>query len=215
MGSVAQEKVNGEWNAMAGEWDDLASGYRDEFVKMLWRQTQLNPCDKRIVIDFGCGSGLLTEAIRNRSPESQFVCIDAAASMIRVVQDKIRSGDWKNVKAYCVALSNYDEAGEKIKADIDSLRGKVDLVVASSVLNFIPMEDLPATMKVLGAMLKPGGLLCHSDWPKSDENPDGFTEDKAKEVYTIGGLTKQSSKMADMGMGGYEGDVFVGVAVKI
>jgi SAM-dependent methyltransferase len=214
MSSAAQEKVNREWNAMAGEWDDLASGYRDEFVKLLWRETQLNPTDKRIVIDFGCGTGLLTEAIRTRSYESQFVCIDPAANMIRVMQDKIRSGDWKNVKAYCVALSNYEEAGEDIKAEIDSLWGKADLVVASSVINFIPPEDIPGTMKVLGALLKPGGLLCHSDWPKSDDHPDGFTEDRAKVVYANAGLTKISSKVVDICMRGHKGNVFIGVAVK-
>jgi 2-polyprenyl-3-methyl-5-hydroxy-6-metoxy-1,4-benzoquinol methylase len=214
MTSLAQDKLNHEWNAMAGEWDDLASGYRDEFIKVLWRETQLDPGEKRIVIDFGCGSGLLTESMRNRSLESQFFCIDAASSMIREVQNKIRSGEWENVKAYCVALSNYEEAGEQIKADLDSLRGRVDLVVASSVINFIPTENLSATMKVLGAMLKSGGLFCHSDWLKSDDNPEGLTAKRAQEVYAMGGITKKSSTVVHIGMGCQKGDVFVGVAVK-
>jgi 2-polyprenyl-3-methyl-5-hydroxy-6-metoxy-1,4-benzoquinol methylase len=214
MSTSAQEIVNKEWNAMAGEWDDLASGYRDAFVKVLWERTKLNPAEKRVVVDFGCGSGLLTEAMHRSSPESEFICIDAASSMVRAVQDKIRSGDWKNVKAYCIALSNYESASKDVQVDLDALQGKVDLVVASSVITFVPSSDLPATMRVLGDLLKPGGLFCHSDWPKSDESPEGFTEEKAEGVFKMGGLTKDSTTLVQLDMTGHKGDVFVGVAIK-
>jgi hypothetical protein len=148
----------------------------------------------------------------------QFICIDAAPNMIHMLQDKIDAGGWNNVRAYNVALSNYEDSNactEKTKIDIAAIKGKVDLIVASSVITFIPKDELPATMAVLGELLKPGsGIFCHSDWPKSDENPDGFTEEKAEMIYAMGGLTKKSSLITkfDMG-GGHKGDVFVGVAV--
>lgn len=214
MSSSAQDSVNDEWNSMAGEWDDLARGYRDAFIKLLWEQTTLSPSEERVVLDFGCGSGLLTEAMRKSSPRSQFFCIDAASSMIQSVKDKMRSGDWTNVKAYCVALCQSETAPEDVRADLEALRGKVDLVVASSVLNFVPSADLPATMKTLSEMLKPGGIFCHSDWPKSEESPDGFNEEKAEAVYKMGGLMKERTNVFQMEMGGHKGDVFIGVAVK-
>ncbi|KAG7355789.1 type 11 methyltransferase [Nitzschia inconspicua] len=214
MNSAAQDIVNNEWNSMAGEWDDLASGYRDSFVKLLWEYTKLNSSDKRVVVDFGCGSGLLTEVMRRTSPESQYICIDAASEMVRVLQDKMRSGDWKNVKAYCVSLCNFESAAHDIRTDLVALQGKVDLVVASSVINFIPSNDLAATMKAVGSMLKPGGLFCHSDWPKSQESPDGFTNEKAEEVYHMGGLAKQSTAVVQMETVHHRREVFLGVAVK-
>mmetsp|Transcript_123269 Transcript_123269/g.343816 ORF Transcript_123269/g.343816 Transcript_123269/m.343816 type:complete len:227 (-) Transcript_123269:48-728(-) len=212
-----QEDINNEWNAMAGEWDDLASGYRNAFAKILWEQTGLDPTAKRVVVDFGCGTGLLTDSLRRMSPSSQFICIDAAPSMVRVLEEKIQSFGWDtNVRAHCVALASTDSAEETIRKDLEALKGSVDLVVASSVMSFIPSGDLPGTMKAIGELMKPEtGLFCHSDWPKSEESPDGFDEEKAKKMYAMGGLEAKSSFLTKVHMGGSnEGDVFVGVAVK-
>ena len=65
------------------------------------------------------------------------------------------------------------------------LEGKVDIVVASSAITFIPREDLKVTMEILGKLLKPKtGILYHSEWPKGDDesNKDGFTDEKGKEM---------------------------------
>jgi 2-polyprenyl-3-methyl-5-hydroxy-6-metoxy-1,4-benzoquinol methylase len=129
-----------------------------------------NPAKTRVVEDFGCGTGLLAEAMCRSSPESELIFIDAASSMLRAIQDKIPSGNWKNVKAYCVALSNYESASEDVRADLDAF----DLVAASSIIDFVPSSDLPATTKVAGDLLKSGGLCCHSNWPKPDESPEGL-----------------------------------------
>jgi SAM-dependent methyltransferase len=214
MVSKEQQNVNNEWNSMAGEWDDLASGYRDSFLKILWQQTGINPGTERIVVDFGCGTGLLTESMRRQSPNSEFVCLDAAPAMVRVLDDKIKAGEWKNVRAHCIVLANHNSADQKIQEDLEALKGKVDLVVASSVLNFIPHEDLPETMKVIGQLLKPSGLFCHSDWPESDGHENGFTEEKAGKVYEMAGLEKKSTIEKTINMGSQEGKVLFGVAAK-
>jgi hypothetical protein len=87
-------------------------------------------------------------------------------------------------------LSNYESASEDVRADLDALQGKVDLVAASSEIDFVPSSDLPATTKVAGDLLKSGGLCCHSDWPKSDESPEGFTEEKVEGVCKMEALPK-------------------------
>jgi SAM-dependent methyltransferase len=211
-----QESVNAEWNAMAGDWDDMAAGYRDSFVKMLWQETGLNARDERVVLDFGCGTGLLTEALRQLSPESKFICVDAAEAMVGQVKTKIKAGDWDNVQAYCLALANYESADEKTRSELDSLKGKVDIVVASSVMSFVPSGDLPGTMKVIGELLKPCGLFCHSDWRIGDEDPDGFDSEMASKVYGMAGLeSKSANDTSTFNMGSHgEVKVFVGVARK-
>lgn len=201
---------------MAGEWDDMAAGYRNAFVKLLWKQTGLKPDEKRVVLDFGCGTGLLTETLRSQSPTSEFICIDAAPSMVRVLKEKIQSSEWNNVRAHSVALASLDSADESIRTDIEGLKGKVDLVVASSVMTFIPADDLPGTMKVIGELLKPGtGIFCHSDWPLSEDHPDGMTEESAVKMYTLANLKKKTTELTKVSMGeSYEADVFVGVAAR-
>lgn len=201
---------------MAGDWDDMAAGYRDSFVKMLWEETSLKASDERVVLDFGCGTGLLTEALRQLSPESKFICVDAAQAMVGQVKNKIKAGDWDNVQAYSLALAKYESADEKTRTELDSLRGKVDLVVASSVMNFVPSGDLTLTMKVIGELLKPGGLFCHSDWRKGDEYPDGYDSEKAGKVYGMAGLESKSTNDTCTFCRGSNGGtkVFVGVARK-
>ena len=57
---------------MAGEWDDLAYGYRNAFVKILFEQTGLDPMAKRVVVDFGCGTGLLTKSLEGKDLKNLF-----------------------------------------------------------------------------------------------------------------------------------------------
>jgi SAM-dependent methyltransferase len=105
----AQSKVTAEWDVMAGDWDDIARSYRDSFVKFFWEETGCTTKDQQkdlVVVDFGCGTGLLTDFIRKRV--QQVVGLDAAPGMICVLQDKIKAGEWSNVKAYCVVAANLD-----------------------------------------------------------------------------------------------------------
>jgi len=210
---TAQEKVTAEWDGMAGEWDDMASGYAKGFYKLLWEATGLDPDNNHLgtVVDFGCGTGILSDKLRMVS--SKVVALDASAQMIAVLKDKIRSMEWENVDAAAVVVANMTD--ETTKEMIDGLQGTVDLIVASSVMSFVPEEDLEATMQTLGRMLKPGGLFCYSDWPKSEtKHSDGMDEAKAERMHSMGGLTTKMTKIAAMDMGGESFEVFVGVAEK-
>ena len=213
----SQRKVTAEWDAMAGEWDDMAGGYRDWFVKQLWEETGYDSLESRkelVVVDFGCATGLLTEKLQ--SQVAQVVAIDVAPTMIQCLKDKIRAGGWKNVDVYCAVVGHLDQAAPDVKAALEALTGQVDIIAASSVLNFVPEEDKEATMKVLGDWLKPGtGVLVHTDWPKGDHHPDGFTEESAKSMYQKGALKAKTTKLlSEVKMGPHDGDVFVGVAMK-
>jgi SAM-dependent methyltransferase len=204
----SQDKVSAEWDALAGEWDDLAAGYRDGIVRVFY--DHITP--DSLVLDFGCGTGLLTEKLREKA--SQVMCVDPAPRMIEQVQEKIRAGDWRNVKAHCCSLAHLEYAPKSIRQEMGALKGKVDLIVASSVLSFIPEEDVADTMKELGNLLRPNGCLCHADWPKCDKHPDGFTKESAGKFYEMASLEHQSARVISIDMGGGDHSVFFGVAVK-
>ena len=103
-----------------------------------------------------------------------------------------------------------------MKEKITELNGGVDIVVASSVMSFVPKTDLRLTMKVIGdVLLKPGGLFVHSDWPPTEEDPNnGFTDEKALEMYAMGELSKKSTSIHNISMNRDMVKVFVGVAPK-
>ena len=224
--SPTQDGVSAEWNSMAGEWDDLAKGYRDSFEKIVYDNTNIFDLNKNatsdsplIIVDFGCGTGLLTESLRRKlnNDTTKIVCLDAASEMIKVLQDKIRAGEWNNVIAHTVALASMNEEFETTV--LQPLYGTVDIIVASSVLVFIPENDIERTMNVLGKLLKPNGkgLLVHSDWPKDNNlnQSNGFTEERAKLVHGYANLTTTTSKIVEIQMGptsDNKGNIFLGIA---
>lgn len=216
-----QEEVNAEWNLMAGEWDNVASEYRDQFYKILWEETGIDIADASTILkeqqpftilDFGCGTGLLVENLVENIPTVNVICVDAAEEMILRVQEKIQARGWNNVQAVCIILSRSETFDAATKEILNSLKGKVDLIIASSVMSFVPEADVNKTMEVLSAFLKPGGLFIHSDWPCTDISPEGFTEEKAKALYKAGKLKLKSTAIRKVQMQGEDAKIFVGVA---
>lgn len=217
-----QQKVTLEWDSMAGEWDDMAAGYAREFYKWLVRTTaNLTPAvtlNDKTIVDFGCGTGLLTDLLRTgnaKGAANQVTAIDASSKMMEVLQDKIKSREWDNVTAIQCVLASDDESSSS--GVLKQLFGKVDIIVASSVLSFVPTEDMPKTMEILGRLLKPDtGVLCHSDWPLDpDQHPDGLTNAKASEWYRMAGLKAVTMEKIAIAMSPDQSvDVFFGVARK-
>lgn len=213
----SQQAVTAEWDSLAGEWDDMAGSYRDWFVKQLWEETGYYDTAARkdlVVVDFGCATGLLTESLQSKV--KHVVSLDAAPTMVQFLKNKIRSGDWKNVDVYCAVLGHLDQATPEIKTALEALNGQVDIVAASSVLNFVPEEDKEATLRVLGGFLKPGtGVLFHTDWPQGEDSPDGFTVDSAQAMYQKSGLEAKTTKLLPkVKMGPRESEIFLGIATK-
>ena len=223
---TAQAKVTREWDEMAGEWDDLAAGYARGLYSLLWETVGIDPVLLSVsttrVIDFGCGTGLLTEKLRTVC--AQVLAIDASTRMMQVVKEKIRSSEWENVQAVTAVLGQPEDGDATNTTDaaatrqiLSDWRGTADLVVASSVMSFIPESDMEATMQAIARLLKPGGIFCHSDWPASEAKlpNESMWEDKAMQMYAMGQLKVQSIQIVTMNVGGGEAvEVFVGVACK-
>lgn len=205
-----QEQTNQEWDAMAGEWDDLAVGYSNSFYDWLKQNSYLPKTNSECaILDFGCGTGLLTNLLRPHAKD--IWAIDASNKMIVALQEKIRSSEWNNVEAQCLILANPQETDV-----LETKQEQYDMIVASSVLTFIPKDDREATLVRLGSFLKPGGLLIHSDWPKSEaKHPDAMDEATAVQFYNYAGLKAESMTVTNFDMGGGQAvEVFVGVARK-
>jgi SAM-dependent methyltransferase len=211
-----QDQVTSEWNSLAGEWDDLASGYASGFFKLLIQTVGKEQFKQQqpVVLDFGCGTGLLTSKLQRFA--SKIIAIDAAPNMIELLNEKIRDMDWPNVETYTVIVARLDdEPDSTARHRIEELYGKVDIIVASSVMSFIPEEDLQATMNVLGRLLKSGtGLFFHTDWPLSETRTSGITIEKALDLYGMGGMQQESTNICHLETSECQ-EVFVGFARKI
>ena len=174
--------MSDSWDDYAESWDDnpAVQGYS---VKAFGSLTKHIDLDGLRVLDFGCGTGLLTEKIA--SIAQAVVAIDSSTKMIDVLKQK----QLDNVEAQTALLSmQYLEQHPEF---IESF----DLIVASSVLSFVP--DLTETLQLLKRLLKTDGLLIQWDWLQNDLSSDsGFSITFIEAAYQRVGLTPVAIKQS-------------------
>ncbi|HHF2971738.1 TPA: class I SAM-dependent DNA methyltransferase [Vibrio diabolicus] len=170
---------------MAQDWDGLAKNWEsnpatEQFAQSVFEQLQqLTQLDGIKVLDFGCGTGQLSQRL---SPMvKDIVALDASEAMIEELDKK----ELANVEPVVDALSR------GLVAQHPAFRGQFDLVVASSVLAFV--EDLDASLKISHSLLNHGGYFVHFDWIAESEQ-DGFTLAKSKRALKNAGFTEVESQ---------------------
>lgn len=148
-----------DWNEAAEGWDDepAVKAYASaafERLKALAEESN-QPLKGSRVLDFGCGSGLLTAGLAPLA--RQVVALDPAEKMLEAVRQKVAANNWLHVTVIHGALDALDAQD-------------FDWIVCSSVLAFVP--DYAATVQALANKLAPGGALAAFDWelePKAAE----------------------------------------------
>jgi trans-aconitate 2-methyltransferase len=98
-----------------------------------------------VVLDAGCGSGRVTEALAERLPRGRVVAVDASPSMIAAARDR---------------LARFGERVTYVVADLGRplpLAEPVDVVVSTAAFHWVPDHD--ALFGNLAAATRPGGRL--------------------------------------------------------
>ena len=133
----------------------------EHFDKPRWRR----------VLDFGCGTGLLTEKLAPLVQE--IAAVDISAAMLSILDDKRLA----NVKTICAHVDSGAELGN------------FDLIVASCVCGALP--DYPATLARLTRTLRPGAHFVQWDWLLDDDSDDddGLTLATVATAMDHAGLT--------------------------
>lgn len=163
------------WDEWADGWDDdpaaraYAAAAFDSLREVLGRFGR--GLDGLIVCDFGCGTGLLTERLVDTA--ASIDAIDTSPAMLAALQTKIDRHGWSTVRA---------------AADLADGTGTHDLVVCSSVLSFV--DDYPATVERLAALLGSGGVFVQWDWEldPTEEEPHGFDRPTIEHTLESAGL---------------------------
>ncbi len=163
------------WDDYAQDWDVNPDVIKYSQLAFDSLSTHLNPSDLN-VLDFGCGTGLLTEKIA--AVANSVVAVDSSTKMIDMLKDKKLA----NVNALACEISE-----DSINAN-SILKSGFDLIVASSVCAFIP--DFEKTLADLKTLLNPGGLFIQWDWKCTEEEPDfGFNHEIITNAYLEVGLS--------------------------
>ena len=122
------------WDDYALEWDSNgdAINYSEKAYKSLLQVVKI---ENKNILDFGCGTGLLTEKMA--SSAKTIVALDLSSKMISVLNSK----NIRNVISISEPLTT-----ELIK-NSTAFENKLNIIVASSVCSFLP--DYESTLKLL------------------------------------------------------------------
>ena len=164
------------WAEQAASWneDPAVVAYGDAAWTSLLAAVPVGP-DMR-VLDFGCGTGLLTERLAQRVRE--VVAVDASPAMVGVLAAKALP----SVRFGVAKWTPETVADDALAAE------PFDLIVCASVCAFI--DDYPETVVMLAERLAPNGYFVQWDWafdPTATE-PFGLTTDEITQALKDAGL---------------------------
>ncbi|RJE21083.1 Methyltransferase domain protein [Aspergillus sclerotialis] len=166
------------FNAEAAAWDTQpavleATRQAFEALQPLIRSFTAKKGSNLDVLEFGCGTGLLSMQVAPLVTE--IVAIDLAEGMVDMLRAKLEKPDSpKNIIPICKLLMDPEDPILP-PADVNNPRGsrkKFDLITSHLVLHHVP--DLRPFLRTLIGCLKPGGRVALTDYEDFGEQAKKF-----------------------------------------
>jgi ubiquinone/menaquinone biosynthesis C-methylase UbiE len=142
-----------DFDKMASQWDQnpLPVKISQAVSDAILRETTVT--QDRDVLDFGCGTGLLT--LKLQPFVRAMTGADGSDGMLSILRKKVERAKAKNVSTQLVDFEN----GGRV-------RGMYDLVVSSMTMHHI--KDTDALLRHWKDLLVPGGQVCFADLDTED-----------------------------------------------
>ncbi len=142
-----------DFDGEAASWDENPARVKlaKDIAETIAKEVRLEPVMD--VLDFGCGTGLLTLELQPHV--RSIIGVDNSRAMLDVLNGKIRKRNLANIKTMCLDLDGRDD-----------LPGRYDLVVSSMALHHI--RETQPLLGLFHKIINPSGYLCIADL-----DPDG------------------------------------------
>lgn len=165
----SQASVFVDWNNFASSWE-TTPGVKD-FAQYCFRDlSKRQKLQGLRVLDFGCGTGLLTELLSLSGAE--VVAVDSSEKMLEILAQKKLS----HVQILQSDLNFDDIKTEKL------LQTPFDIIVASSVMAFVSNQS--EKFSQLHGLLHDNGHFFQWDWLKVTDGADfGFHPKDLQKLY--------------------------------
>ncbi|WP_028563393.1 class I SAM-dependent methyltransferase [Paenibacillus pinihumi] len=131
------------WDKTASKYDQLEKKDEQTYNQII-KRTASHLKESDIVLDYGCGTGLISNVIAEYVKEIHG--IDISSNMIAIADQKAKERNIANINYAHATI--FDEGHKK---------GSFDVILAFHVLHLL--EDEPAALQRINELLKPGGLF--------------------------------------------------------
>jgi malonyl-CoA O-methyltransferase len=139
MSTPLQRTIGKRFDAAAATYDKHAAIQWAVARRLLW-EVEKGPAPRRI-LEIGCGTGLLTEQLRERFPAAAVHALDISSAMITVARQRWRGA--ARVRWHVADVRRYRPAG------------RFDLIVSNCALHWV--EPLAPVFRRIARWLTPGG----------------------------------------------------------
>jgi ubiquinone/menaquinone biosynthesis C-methylase UbiE len=171
---MKQNPIGDEAGAVQARFDKAAATWDENPARLALAKNiaaavlqQVPVQESFTIIDYGCGTGLLTLALQPKV--KHIIGMDTSPGMLAVLEKKLQALDLSNVETQSLDLTTQPPPAMQ-----------VDLIVSAMALHHI--ADVPQVLGVLVRMLAPGGYLALADLDSEEGN---FHADKTG-VYHSG-----------------------------
>ena len=128
------------------------------------------------ILEFGCGTGLLTSKLRARFPQASLLSTDASQGMLEAARAQFPGSEHPD-------FVEQDASGAQPPARVLTVRAPYDLVAAGALVQWFP--DLEQHLRFTASLTAPGGHylvsgFAHSNFPELNallsEPPFSYTK---------------------------------------
>ena len=128
--------------ALSGETSIYFAEYKALKLKEWLPEKATKPL---IILDFGCGDGVMTACVAHYLPKATVYGVDPSPESVKTAQEQFPTIHFS---------TNYDE-----KSDLDFKDGMFDVVFAAGAFHHIPFEKHVGYLKEIFRVLKPDGAF--------------------------------------------------------
>lgn len=100
------------------------------------------------ILDLGAGTGILTELLYEKHPNSDFTLIDLSTDMLNIARNKFKKHDFKYIEANYLTHDFQD---------------KYDVIVSSLSIHHLTDDEKRMLYKRIYDTLKPNGIFINAD----------------------------------------------------
>lgn len=142
---VAPDSVRAEYARLSHQYDRRWSFYVSESINETLRRMSIQPNDR--VLDIGCGTGALLQALHQRYSRIELTGIDTSAEMLALAAAKLGCG-----ARLCLA------SAQQLPVRDDAF----DVVISTSALHYF--REPARALAEMGRVARPEGLVVITDW---------------------------------------------------